>query len=186
VRLFAEQAGLRLLEINLEQHRRLEPVFASLNVGRILLELEAIAGRSTGAAKSLLFLDEVQATPSALAALRYLHDERPELPIVAAGSLLEMVLRSHDFSMPVGRIEYLHLGPLTFEEFLGAVGEQHLLGLLGGWRTGQPWAREAHDKLLGRQREFLAVGGMPEAVSEGEQELARGARHGVAQPRWQV
>jgi predicted AAA+ superfamily ATPase len=65
---------------------------------------------------SLLFLDEIQATPNALQALRYFYEERADLPVVAAGSLLEFALSTHSFSMPVGRVQYLHMGPMTFRE----------------------------------------------------------------------
>jgi len=164
VRQLAAARGMPLLEVDLEQHRHLEPVFAALGVERILLELEAI-GRVSPAPHTLLFLDEIQACPSALLALRYMYEERPELPVIAAGSLLEMVLRSHDFSMPVGRIEYLHLGPLTFEEFLRGVDDGHLADLCARWRPGDPWPDSAHRRLASRQREFLLVGGMPEAVA---------------------
>ena len=155
---------MALLEVNLEQHRQLDAVFASLDVERILLELEVI-GRVSPTPGTLVFLDEIQATPSALAALRYLHEQRPDLPVISAGSLLEMVLRSHDFSMPVGRIEYLHLGPLTFDEFLRAKGDRRLADLCASWRPEEPWSENAHRILASRQREFLLVGGMPEAVA---------------------
>ncbi len=76
-------------------------------------------GRKIIGPGSILFLDEIQATPYALQALRYFYEELPGLPVISAGSLLEFVLSKHNFSMPVGRIEYIHLGPMTFEEYLG-------------------------------------------------------------------
>jgi len=164
VRQFAWARGLPTLEVNLEQHRRLESVFATFDVSAILLELEAI-GRVAPSSGTIVFLDEIQATPSAIAALRYLHEQRPDLPVIAAGSLLEIVLQSPKFSMPVGRIEYLHLGPLTFREFLLAVGDTDLVDLSSRWSPGDPWADGAHRRLAARQREFLLVGGMPEAVA---------------------
>ena len=164
VRQFAETAGLSLLEVNLEQHRRLEGVFQTLDVGNILLELEALGGRAPGPG-TLLFLDEIQATPSAIAALRYLHEQRPELPVIAAGSLLELVLQSPKFSMPVGRIEYFHLGPLSFDEFLRGMGDADLVALCARWNFGETWTDSAHDRLAARHREYLLVGGMPEAVA---------------------
>lgn len=164
VRQLAAARGMPLLEVNLEQHRRLDTVFATLNVKSILLELEAV-GRATPTPGTLLFLDEIQATPSALAALRYLYEARPDLPVIAAGSLLEFVLQTADFSMPVGRIEYLHLGPLTFREFLHAVGEADLVEFGARWNPNDPWADAAHQRLAARLREFLLVGGMPEAVA---------------------
>ena len=164
VRQLARARGMPILEVNLEQHRRLEAIFATLDVNAIMLELEAI-GRVSPGQGTLLFLDEIQATPSAVAALRYLYEQRPDQPVVAAGSLLEMVLRSPEFTMPVGRIEYLHLGPLAFCEFLLGVGDKDLVDLSSRWSPGEPWADGAHRRLAARQREFLLVGGMPEAVA---------------------
>jgi predicted AAA+ superfamily ATPase len=83
--------------------------------------------------------------------------------VVAAGSLLEFTLARHSFSMPVGRIEYHHLGPMTFREFLEAV-EPALAGFLDGLSPASPPPEAAHRKLLLRQRQYLFVGGMPEAV----------------------
>lgn len=165
VRLYAERNELTLAEVNLERHVELESVFATLDPRRIKLELEALTGTRLAGRETLLFLDEVQAAPSALPALRYLHEEHGELAIVAAGSLLEMLLADHRFSMPVGRIEYLHLGPLTFTEYLGSLGHGHLVQLLGEWRLGEILPEAAHRALLSAQREFLWIGGMPEAVA---------------------
>jgi hypothetical protein len=110
VRRFADQQKLILNEINLERHPDLDTVFASLDTTAIRGELEALLGRSITKPGSILFLDEIQATP----ALRYLYEDLPDLPIMAAGSLLEFTLADHRYSMPVGRIEYHHLGPMTF------------------------------------------------------------------------
>lgn len=163
VRQFAAQQGLTLNEINLERHLRLDKVFAALDIRSIRAELDALAGRSIAAPRSLLFLDEIQATPSALQALRYLYEDLPAVPVIAAGSLLEFTLARHSFPMPVGRIEYHHLGPMGFREFLEAV-EPALAGTLDTIGPDCAPPESAHQKLLQRQRQFLFVGGMPEAV----------------------
>lgn len=163
VKLFTDQQKLVLNQINLERHLDLESVFATLDIGVIRSELEALVGRSITKPGSLLFLDEIQATPSALPALRYLYEDLPEIPVIAAGSLLEFTLADHTYSMPVGRIEYHHLGPMTFREFLMAV-EPDLCGYLDQLDFDHPLPGLAHQKLLSRQRQFLFVGGMPEAV----------------------
>jgi len=178
VRMLAAERGVELFEVNLERHPELDAVFGTLDITLILRELEGLLGAKIGAAAAtpgidgaegmaptgILFLDEIQATPRALQALRYFHEERPDLPVIAAGSLLEFALGASDLSMPVGRVEYLYLHPLDFEEFLGGLGEQYLLDYLGAisW-SGEP-SEQAHMRLLARQREFLFVGGMPEAV----------------------
>ena len=161
VRQFAAASGMGLCEVNLERNLYLDRVFKSLDVARITRELEAVGG--VRLAGSILFLDEVQAAPHALQALRYLYEDRPELPVLAAGSLLEFTLADHPFSMPVGRIEYLHLGPMSYSEFLNAtdpVAAEQLAAL----DLEAPLAEAAHRRQLRRCREYLLVGGLPEAV----------------------
>jgi hypothetical protein len=163
VRQFAAGNGLTLNEINLEKHPELDRVFKSLDIKRILLEIEGLLGKRIEGEHSLLFLDEVQATPHALAALRYFYEERPELPVIAAGSLLEFTLAKHAFAMPVGRVEYHRMGPIAFSEFIAGTEPD-----LNPWREAaarfEAVPETAHRRLLSRLREYLYVGGMPEAV----------------------
>lgn len=165
VRQFAEHNGLVLNEINLEKHLLLDDVFKSLDMPRILRELDGLLGRNILERGSLLFLDEIQATPHALAALRYFYEERPELPVIAAGSLLEFALANHSFSMPVGRVEYHHISPVSFAEFINFLDPE-----INPWREAAGRFEDipdtAHQRLLSRLREYLFVGGMPEAVLE--------------------
>ncbi len=84
---FASARGLALNEINLERHLNLAKVFRSLDLPQILEELSVLVGRSVDAPGTLLFLNEIQAVPEALVALRYFYEDRPDLPVVAAGSL---------------------------------------------------------------------------------------------------
>ncbi len=164
VRRFAQNNGLILNEINLERHLYLDKIFKSLDMDIILRELDALAGRRVHAPDALLFLDEIQATPHAIGALRYFYEIIPDLPVIAAGSLLEFALADLHFSMPVGRIDYYHLGPMTFGEFLTAK-EPELSPYLSGFHVDRPIPLSAHQKLVKRQREYLFVGGMPEAVN---------------------
>lgn len=161
VRRFAEAAGRPLLEIDLERHADLDRTFAGLDPDRIISGIEARVDRRLG--EAILFLDEIQAAPRALAALRYLYEQRPEIPVVAAGSLLEFTLADHSFPMPVGRIEYLHLGPMAFSEFLGAI-EPPLAARLADFDPETPPGVPTHERLSRRLREYLFVGGLPEAV----------------------
>jgi hypothetical protein len=85
-----------------------------------------LTGKKITAGKTVLFLDEIQTAPEALAALRYFYEEMSALHILAAGSLLEFTLSNAHPSMPVGRIEYLHLGPMQFEDFMLAMGYAEL------------------------------------------------------------
>lgn len=110
---------------------------------------------------TLIFIDEIQEVPEALAALRYFYEDFPQLYIVAAGSLLEMVFDNH-ISYPVGRLEYKVLRPFSFEEFLLAIGETQALAQF----NTVPIASYAHEKMLQLFHTYTLIGGMPEVVKK--------------------
>jgi predicted AAA+ superfamily ATPase len=109
--------------------------------------------------KTLLFIDEIQESAKAIQLLRYFHEEIPELPIIAAGSLLEFVMQQVK-SFPVGRVEFLYLHPLNFPEFLSAIGQQQVLEQL----NEIPIKDFAHKIILDLFNTFTIIGGMPEIV----------------------
>jgi uncharacterized protein len=118
---------------------------------------------------SLLFLDEIQAAPKVFSRLRYFWEDTPHIAVIAAGSLLEFVLDEFEYSVPVGRVEYMHLGPLRFEEYLNALGEKSLIEMIQGWNPSDQKSNIAdifHDRLLGHVRDFSLVGGMPEVMNQ--------------------
>jgi predicted AAA+ superfamily ATPase len=165
VRQFAENNELRLFEVNLERHPTLLSVFRTNDPGRIMRELEYLCGKgSIRTGKDLIFLDEIQAIPEAIQSLRYFFEEYPHIPLIAAGSLLEFALAKHSFSMPVGRIQYLFLYPMSFEEVLEAMPQGDLLSLLRTYRLDDTFPGSAHARLLELQRKYFLTGGMPEAV----------------------
>lgn len=165
VRELAKEHFANLVEINLEQMPDVASFFASKDPRTILPLLEARFNVPIEPGKTLLFLDEIQAAPEVFAALRYFHEERPALHVIAAGSLLEFVLHAHSFSMPVGRIEYLHLGPMTFEEFLRAMGREKLQQWLANFSLSDAMPDGMHQELMSLVRRYCVVGGMPEAVA---------------------
>ena len=164
IREVGQDAFENLVELNLEQHPNLSECFSDLDPARIVDRIEIVTGQSIKPGKTLLFLDEIQATPNAIPALRYFFEEMPRLPVVAAGSLMEFALADHAWSMPVGRIEYLYMGPLSFEEFLAARQEDRLLDYIRLHTPDQTPSLAAHERLLLLLREYLLVGGMPEAA----------------------
>jgi len=95
-----------------------------------------------------LFLDEIQRAPELLAKLRYFYEKLPELHVIAAGSLLDFILADHDFSMPVGRVEYLFIGPMDFCEFLEGCRQNKLLLFIRNWMPKEPIPLSIHNKLL--------------------------------------
>ncbi len=163
VRELAKENGLDLVELNFERDPRAAKLFTDNDVSRTVRAIEGFTGRPVGP-RSLLFLDEIQAAPEILAKLRWLHEGRPRLPVIAAGSLLDFALADHAFSMPVGRISYLYLEPMSFAEFLVGIGDTELGGMLGELDLRHPPTSAIHERLLERFRDYVLVGGMPEAV----------------------
>lgn len=153
-----------LCEVNLERHPGLEEVFSGKDTGRILEEIAFTAGGAPDPG-DIVFLDEVQAAPSAFSALRYLAEDFPELRWAAAGSLLDLELKDSVSTVPVGRMQYLFMGPLSFEEFIEGTGELGMeLELLRGWEPGRSFSPAAHRNLCEALRKFFVVGGMPEVA----------------------
>ena len=108
---------------------------------------------------TLLFIDEIQESPEAIALLRYFYEDVPELHVIAAGSLLEHVMRKVK-SFPVGRVQYLYVHPLNFSEFLNAKQKTGALEQL----QKVPVPDFAHQLLLKQFHEYAIIGGMPEVV----------------------
>jgi uncharacterized protein len=109
---------------------------------------------------TLIFIDEIQNSEKAIASLRFFHEQAPEIAVIAAGSLLEVMIETHRASFPVGRVEYLYVHPLTFREFLGARGEVAAREAY----DSVPLPEFAHAALLTLFHEYVLLGGMPEVV----------------------
>lgn len=164
VRMFCEKTGLRLIEVNFEQTQIAKSIFMSNDPKKILHTLEVLYNTRISLDTSILFLDEIQANPEAIASLRYFHEQLPELAVIAAGSLLEFALEKCQIPMPVGRIEYLFMGPMTFEEFLMAMEEQKLLSYLQSYEMGNIIPQAIHERALDLLRTYHVLGGMPEVI----------------------
>jgi predicted AAA+ superfamily ATPase len=132
-----------------------------LDPTRVLSELEAVLGRHVVPGRDLLFIDEIQACPRAIVALRYFYESCPGLHVIAAGSLLEFSLG--EVSFPVGRVEYLWMHPMNFLEYLWGVGNEVAAEIVE--RGPCSVAEVTHQALLGHVRDYLFVGGMPAAVN---------------------
>ena len=107
----------------------------------------------------LLFIDEIQESPEAIRMLRYFYEEYPQIHVIAAGSLLEFVLRKVS-SFPVGRVEYLYLHPFNFIEFLGAIQHTQAVEQI----KQIPVEGFTHETLLRLYNNYVITGGMPEIV----------------------
>lgn len=165
VRQLATLSGRTCFELNFERNPDHVDFFKSKDPATILNLLSIYFNQSIDHKKSILFLDEIQATPEAIEVLRYFYEECPELPVIAAGSLLDFVLRELEFSVPVGRIEYFYLGPLSFEDFLNSQGETALLEWIQSVKLTDTVPAPIHQRCIDLVKQFWLIGGMPEVVA---------------------
>lgn len=148
------------LELNLEKQSH-HDLFLLDDVNKILDATLLMLGKNYVANSTLLFIDEIQENPKAIHLLRYFYEEKPELHVVAAGSLLEFALTEVP-SFPVGRVEYLNLYPLNFREFLLGTGNKIAEETL----TQIPVKPHFHNILLDLFHQYAIIGGMPEVVAD--------------------
>lgn len=137
------------ISVNFESQPEVTACFETFDPEEILMRLQSILKVKIEPGRSLLFLDEIQACPKAILAMRYFKEKLPQLHVIGAGSLLEFALMKGEFSFPVGRIEFMHLGPLSFREFYQARNK----------------TAKSHEEKLKLVKEYFIVGGMPAAVS---------------------
>jgi uncharacterized protein len=152
------------LKLNPEKNPNLKAVFKHNDPRLIINELTAIFNIPVTDGETLLFIDEVQLLPEALAALRYFYEEMPGLHVIAAGSLLDHTLNEMSYSMPVGRVEFAYLYPMNFAEFLMAGGQEGLVNYLGNYKLGEPFGEALHEQVKTWLRLYYFIGGMPAAV----------------------
>ena len=153
------------VEVNFEKTPVAKKIFMrDMDITRICSELEELVGIPIVDGETLLFLDEMQESPEAITALRYFKEDRPNLHVVGAGSLLEFAIKKIS-SFGVGRIINLYMKPLSFMEFLRALGETRLIATLDSASPEKPVSEVAHEQLLSLYKIYIVVGGMPEAVS---------------------
>ncbi len=165
IRLLVAQEGLDLIEIDFEQVPEYAQLFISQEPKTILHLLSVRLNRSIDITKTVLFLDEIQKTPQLLASLRYFYEKMPALPVIAAGSLLDFALKEINFSMPVGRIEYMYINPMNFEAFLLALQKKQLIDFLKQYQLGSDIPVTIHNALLEHIKTYFIIGGMPEVIA---------------------
>lgn len=163
---FGKKAFENVVVANFEFQPELKQCFVTLNPVDIINKLQMLMGVSIEAGKTLLFLDEIQECPNAIMALRYFKEQYGKLAVIGAGSLIEFTLNSPDFRMPVGRVQFMYLEPLSFGEFLSASGHEQMRSHLGEIHLNSTIDDAIHNKLMELLRVYLIVGGMPAVVKE--------------------
>jgi predicted AAA+ superfamily ATPase len=149
------------VNINFELEPEYNDCFQTLKPEEIINSISALSRQSITPGETLLFFDEIQNCPKAIMALRYFKEKLPELHIIGAGSLLEFALTDENFSMPVGRVQFIYLKPLSFQEFLQAEGYDDLLKTIKTCTIKNSIPAVLHEKLLSLVKQYLIIGGMP-------------------------
>jgi len=152
------------LEVNFEEQLDVRLFFRdSPDPVRLREKLAAYYATPIVPGETLLFLDEIQSCPEAFSSLRFFHEKMPDLHVVAAGSLLELAVAEIP-SLGVGRLTSLHLYPLTFREYLAALGEEALFRVVDEADPDHPLAEPFHRRLVDHVKGYQLVGGMPAVV----------------------
>lgn len=150
--------------VNFEEDERLGRIFEQdLKPHRILDELQFYLDQIIDRRQDLVIFDEIQRCSKALTSLKYFSEEMPELALCAAGSLLGVTL--HMESFPVGKVQFLAMYPLSFDEFLDGIGKERLAELIRKHDLTQPVPEMAHEQLWELWKRYLIVGSLPEAVN---------------------
>ena len=148
--------------INFDNNEIMKQVFEmDFDVTRIISAIKIEYGKSFAAEETLIIFDEIQEAPKALAALKYFNENAPEYAIIAAGSLLGVALHQGT-SFPVGKVDFMHLYPLTFYEFLCALGEEPLAQLL--LSNDYKMMNSFSTKYIDLLKKYYYIGGMPEVI----------------------
>ena len=159
VKIFAEEFDV-FINLNLEEKVNADLFTMDVSFEDLLAGIYVTAGIKMENQRTLIFIDEIQNVPDAVKVLRYFYEKRPDLYVIAAGSLLESLVGNH-ISFPVGRIEYMALHPCTFTEFLGALGENILVEQIEQLEVPQ----SVHSYVMDLFKKYMIVGGLPEAVA---------------------
>lgn len=159
VKIFAEEFDV-FIYLNLEEKVNADLFTMDVSFEDLLAGIYVKAGIKMENQRTLIFIDEIQNVPDAVKFLRYFYEKRPDLYVIAAGSLLESLVGNH-ISFPVGRVEYMALHPCTFTEFLGALGENILVEQIEQLEVPQ----SVHSYVMDLFKKYMIVGGLPEAVA---------------------
>ena len=157
VEIFSEDFD-QYIYLNLEKNEDSEIFNHGLPVEDLIQSIYLSKNVAPSQGKTIIFIDEIQNSPQAIAQLRYFYESAKKLHIIAAGSLLEVMIRESGPSFPVGRVQYMYLYPLSFEEFLAAAGEDQALKC---YHT-IPFPDFAFTRLLKLFHRYTLIGGMPE------------------------
>lgn len=167
VNYFAGKEYSNSVYCNFEKDDGLPDFFKDLTPEKIIRKLSLYKRKEIFQENTLIIFDEIQACPEAITSLKYFNEEANGYHIIALGSLLGVSVNRGNFSFPVGKVQFMTLYPLDFEEYLMARGEDGLIELIREcYERNTPLDSAFHERALEYYKEYLFVGGMPEAVEE--------------------
>ena len=164
---FAKENFEEYLYFNLEKNIDVRNIFEkSIDDTKIIEELELYLGKKINIEKTIFFFDEVQVSENFIVSLKYFNESEKPYKIVCAGSLLGVKINRFKSSFPVGKIRMEYMYPMNFEEFLIATGKEMLRDKIKEcYETMSPMSEFAHEQAITLYKQYLCVGGMPEAVN---------------------
>lgn len=149
--------------VNFDNNKNMANVFdTDYDIERILMAINIETGVKIHSEETLIIFDEIQENPRAIASLKYFCEEAPEYAVIAAGSLLGVAVHK-GVSFPVGKVDTLELNPLSFREFLLAIGEESLVRLIDEMNISL--IESFREKYIDWLKKYYYIGGMPEVVS---------------------
>jgi predicted AAA+ superfamily ATPase len=166
VTLFGKKYFKEIIILDLEKEENLSMFQKVLPLQDLIQLVQLRTGKKIIPGSTLLFIDEIQNSRAAMTQMRYFFEELPGLHVMTAGSLLEVKIKKEGFSFPVARVEYCYMQPVTFYEFLAAMGDTETLNYIKNLDCESAIPEEIHNTLLKKYFEYVIVGGMPEAVAE--------------------
>jgi len=153
------------IELNLEKYEHLSMVSACKSANELVELVCQLQNIVSLPKNTLLFIDEVQEYPEAVKWLRFFYEDFKDIAVVVAGSLFEIQMQEHPQSIPVGRVEFMRMEPLSFLEFLNATNDNVIASEIQElYCSGEKIKEGFHQLALDRLRQFLLIGGLPEAV----------------------
>ena len=160
---FGKQYYEKVAYVNMDNNARMKELFTDFNIEKIIQGLKIESGVNIEPNNTLIILDEVQEVPNAISSLKYFNENANEYHIIVAGSLLGIVLHE-GVSFPVGKVDFLNMYPLSFKEYLIAIGKEEFAKIIEN--KNEEMLKVFSEEIKRYLREYYYVGGMPEVVND--------------------
>lgn len=160
---FGKQYYEKVAYVNMDNNARMKELFTDFNIEKLIQGLKIESGVNIEPNNTLIILDEIQEVPNAISSLKYFNENANEYHIIVAGSLLGIVLHE-GVSFPVGKVDFLNMYPLSFKEYLIAIGKEEFAKIIEN--KNEEMLKVFSEEIKRYLREYYYVGGMPEVVND--------------------